>query len=88
MKLHDALTLKLRNPLLKAIAQQQVGENIYEVAVISDIPIGRECWQFTKRKATKASGSDYIISQKDTLDEIIETVDNYPGFDPSGWSAL
>jgi hypothetical protein len=81
MKLRDVL---MRNP--DALAIQLMGEDVYEVAIISDIPMGREYWSFTKRKANMASGSDDIISQKDTFDEIIDFVNNYPGPDPNRWS--
>ena len=83
MKLRDAL---VKNP--NALAVQQMGEYIFEVAVISDIPTGRKYWSFTKRKVTEEGGSGDIISQKDTLDEIIDTVNNYPGLDSNGWMYL
>lgn len=83
MKLRDAL---MRNP--NALAVQQMGEDVYEVAVISDIPMGRGYWSFTKRKATMASGSGDIIVQKDTLDEMIDFVNNYPDPDPNRWINL
>ncbi len=79
--------MRLRDAVKEGLASQQREQDIYEVAILSSMPINRKSWSITKHAISDPSGNGQIIYQGDQLDDVIDFADSHLGLDPNSWDA-